>query len=488
MGLAVVRFDVIVATICKALLHLHSAKVNLLHLDVKPENILFWIDAVGELGWEDDYKREALQDPFSDIKFCLTDFGGSMIDTGYCASSFGTLEYMAPEQNGYDRIDGAVDKFATGVMLLEVLHPPTVRVPAAELATHCDPETRIIRDRCYLLAYHDQLRHAPVPPHVQPSLWRFIQTLLAPNPANRPDLDVVANVLSHASVYSLDGSGMDNLVVTDTNGNKTINSLLHVGHIGEEFEMEKAFFEAPLPEVMTDPLADSFFPYATAEVPNAVVDAFQDLPQISLPELPSNAFDPMSNGDDRVGIFASDPSMAPGSAAEAMAIARTHIAYVHARRNDAYIPERVIVEEDTQSGPTNVQPHNTAVPTLVQRLVRGSQSEDGELHQQGQAPGDEGQDEGQRGEQDGGQDGEKDTEDEGRQGTGEGQGLDKGQDAGKEEEETREEPQPPQQGGKRPREALSSDSAAIEVVPRRRKAVAKAAVRRSERIKERNAA
>jgi serine/threonine-protein kinase len=102
-GLALPNACALVIAACAALQHAHERQV--LHLDVKPDNLLFDRDNV--------------------LK--VTDFGiSSVIGGGRTLGTvdgtvLGTPAYMAPEQARGDVLSPATDTYATGVMLYELL-------------------------------------------------------------------------------------------------------------------------------------------------------------------------------------------------------------------------------------------------------------------------------------------------------------------------------------------------------------------------------
>ncbi|WP_051753041.1 serine/threonine-protein kinase [Streptosporangium amethystogenes] len=158
----------LIGQIADALTHAHAHGV--VHRDVKPENVL--IDAAGQAR--------------------LTDFGVARLAHGpgltQTSLILGTPSYLAPEVADGQPATPAVDVYATGLVLYELLagRPPFVGDhPMAVLRQHAISAPR---------------RLAGMPDAV----WSMIITCVAKDPAQRPSIDHVA-ATAHALVPALAG-------------------------------------------------------------------------------------------------------------------------------------------------------------------------------------------------------------------------------------------------------------------------------------------
>ena len=154
------------ATLCGALAHAHARKV--IHRDVKPSNII--------CAQSDDGLGIAK----------LTDFGiARMADHDVLTRTgdiMGTLAYMAPEQARGEKITGAVDVYALGVVLYEALsgvNPIRAGNPAAtarRVGMRLTPLRRVRRD-------------------LPAELCAAIDAAVAPEPENRAKLGALRRAL-----------------------------------------------------------------------------------------------------------------------------------------------------------------------------------------------------------------------------------------------------------------------------------------------------
>ncbi|GAA0827978.1 serine/threonine-protein kinase [Streptosporangium amethystogenes subsp. fukuiense] len=158
----------LVGQIADALTHAHAHGV--VHRDVKPENVL--VDAAGQAR--------------------LTDFGVARLAHGPSLTQtsliLGTPSYLAPEVADGHSATPAVDVYAIGLVLYELLagRPPFVGDhPMAVLRQHAISAPR---------------RLAGMPDAV----WSMITTCVAKDPARRPSIDHVA-ATAHALVPALAG-------------------------------------------------------------------------------------------------------------------------------------------------------------------------------------------------------------------------------------------------------------------------------------------
>lgn len=148
----VVEFGVQIAS---ALATAHDAAV--VHLDLKPDNILLVEDAVPRV--------------------VLVDFGISR-RLGERARGAGTLSYMAPEQLGDGALGGAADVYALGLVLFEL---------ASGIRPFGDTPDALLRR---LTEKPPLLTGVPAP------LSSLIDACLEPRPADRPTMRVVEQTLA----------------------------------------------------------------------------------------------------------------------------------------------------------------------------------------------------------------------------------------------------------------------------------------------------
>jgi serine/threonine-protein kinase len=103
----------IAAECCQALEHAHGRHEPVIHRDVTPRNIL--------LSWGGEVK--------------LADFGISAVVGDATHATFGTPNYMAPEQANGQACDARVDVYALGIVLWEAVTNTRVRPVGARHAT-----------------------------------------------------------------------------------------------------------------------------------------------------------------------------------------------------------------------------------------------------------------------------------------------------------------------------------------------------------------
>lgn len=137
----------------------HAHRRDVLHRDVKPENVLFNADGLPKLA---DFG----------IAKVLGDGAGTRTATGVI---LGTPAYMAPEQGSGEALTGATDLYAVGAMLYELF---AGRLPFESTG---NPLTQLYR----------HVNEAPVPlreqaPAVHPALAEVVMQALAKAPGDRP--------------------------------------------------------------------------------------------------------------------------------------------------------------------------------------------------------------------------------------------------------------------------------------------------------------
>jgi len=166
-------------TLCGALEHAHARGV--IHRDVKPSNIICPDEPEGGGGVAK-----------------LTDFGiARMADSDVLTRTgdiIGTLAYMAPEQARGERLDGAADVYALGIVLYEALagvNPVRAGNPAAtarRVGMQLPALGRVRRD-------------------LPPPLCRALDAAVLPEPAERTSLPVLRAALSAAADHVSDVAG-----------------------------------------------------------------------------------------------------------------------------------------------------------------------------------------------------------------------------------------------------------------------------------------
>jgi len=131
----------------------HAAGV--LHRDIKPENILLDFDG-------------------SMMQVKLTDFGVARLTYGTALTRttglIGTPEYMAPETARYGTATLAADLYSAGIVLYEML--------AGRTPFGGGPPLAVLRRQAE--------EPPPIIPGLPPSLWAYLESLLAKDPAARP--------------------------------------------------------------------------------------------------------------------------------------------------------------------------------------------------------------------------------------------------------------------------------------------------------------
>jgi hypothetical protein len=166
-------------TLCDALEHAHARGV--IHRDVKPSNIIC---------------PEAPEEGGGVAK--LTDFGIARMADGDVLTRtgdiIGTLAYMAPEQARGERLDGAADVYALGLVLYEALagvNPVRAGNPAAtarRVGMRLPALARVRRD-------------------LPPGLCRAIDRAVVPEPGARTDLPALRAGLATAAAHVADVPG-----------------------------------------------------------------------------------------------------------------------------------------------------------------------------------------------------------------------------------------------------------------------------------------
>jgi len=159
----------ILVEILKGLAHAHS--LGVIHRDVKPSNIML--------------------SPTNDVK--ITDFGISrVVDSVHLTQSglvLGTTHYLSPEQiRTPQQVDTATDIYSAGVVFFEML---CGKVPFdSTTQSRFEIENAIVSDP---LPGHELY------PHVSDQDWNLIRMLTDKNPAHRPDVASVLQLLNDLS-------------------------------------------------------------------------------------------------------------------------------------------------------------------------------------------------------------------------------------------------------------------------------------------------
>jgi serine/threonine protein kinase, bacterial len=163
----------LVADVADALAVAHRAKI--IHRDVKPANVLLQPEAGG-------------------FRPLLTDFGIARLadapSVTRTSQVVGTPYYLAPEVISGQQPTSAVDVYASGIMLYELLtgHPP-------------------FRGRDSMEVFHAHQRAVPQrPPGLADPLWAVALDALGKDPARRPSADQLAAALRAAVRVRKDGT------------------------------------------------------------------------------------------------------------------------------------------------------------------------------------------------------------------------------------------------------------------------------------------
>jgi serine/threonine protein kinase, bacterial len=163
----------LVADVADALAVAHQA--NIIHRDVKPANVLLQPDAGG-------------------FRPLLTDFGIARLadapSVTRTSQVVGTPYYLAPEVISGQQATSAVDVYASGIMLYELLtgHPP-------------------FRGRDAMEVFQAHQTAIPQrPPGLPDALWTVAQDALGKDPARRPSAGQLATALRGAVRVRQDGT------------------------------------------------------------------------------------------------------------------------------------------------------------------------------------------------------------------------------------------------------------------------------------------
>jgi serine/threonine protein kinase, bacterial len=181
----------LVADVAEALAVAHRAKI--IHRDVKPANVLLKPEAGG-------------------FRPLLTDFGIARLadapSVTRTSQVVGTPYYLAPEVISGRQPTSAVDVYASGIMLYELL---TGRPP--------------FRGRDSMEVFQAHQRAVPQrPPGLSDRLWAVVQDALAKDPAQRPSAEQLAVALRDAVRVREDGT-IANLPVHATEGTVVLPAL-----------------------------------------------------------------------------------------------------------------------------------------------------------------------------------------------------------------------------------------------------------------------
>lgn len=143
---------------------------GVVHRDLKPENILIEPDGTVKLV---DFGIALLQ-------------GARRLTFRRLSSSFGTPDYMAPEQVQGDRGDGRTDIYAVGVMLYEML--------TGDVPYHGDSPLAVMSQRVTTDAPLLRRRRPDLPPQLEAIVWRALRR----EPAERyPSMAALRYDLTH---------------------------------------------------------------------------------------------------------------------------------------------------------------------------------------------------------------------------------------------------------------------------------------------------
>ncbi len=162
----------IVAQVCKSLEEAHSK--GIVHRDLKPDNIF-----LQEVPGERDFVKVL---DFGLAKFVSGDVErDSLTRTGYVV---GSPEYMAPEQAIGSDVGPAVDLYACGIILFELLD--------GDLPFDAETTAQVLRK--HIMEKPPAMRSDPKHP-IPAALERVIQHCLSKDPADRPPTAEALRVL-----------------------------------------------------------------------------------------------------------------------------------------------------------------------------------------------------------------------------------------------------------------------------------------------------
>lgn len=186
LGVARAFFSDLAKQVNLGLKHIHG--LGMLHRDLKPGNIFYWIHSLGEAGFNKSDRLEALASRGTRLKFCIGDFDRARISDGDCVTYCGTQLYMPPEIHEGNPYNKSVDIYSYGMTLICLFEHDDI-VGLWKKAPQRYWHTRYRSRERWFLA---EVQALPPPLCANTSIWRFLQRMIRTDPSQRPSLEEVS--------------------------------------------------------------------------------------------------------------------------------------------------------------------------------------------------------------------------------------------------------------------------------------------------------